>query len=355
MVNDDQPTPGKNAPTLHDVAARAGVSTATVSRCLNSPGQVVEGTRVRVMAAVQELGYSPNFGARVMAAKRTNTIGAIIPTMENAIFARGLQAFQEELRQHGYTLLVASSSYKADIEAEQIRALVARGADGLLLIGHDRDPAIYQFLDAQRVPTLIAWSHDAAATRPSIGFDNRATMRALALAVIGMGHKRLAVISGHTATNDRARDRLAGIRQAMSESGLAGTPLPIIETSYAIENGAQAFGELMQAQDRPTAVMCGNDVLAVGAMRRARELGIDVPREVSVTGFDDLELAQVTIPQLTTVHVPHREMGYKAAQMLVAKVQNSVEMATVELKAEPRLRGSLGPPLGLDGGGVPPK
>ena len=145
-------------PTLEDVARLSGVSTATVSRCLNLPNRVSEAARTRVLSAVAELGYSPNFGARALAAKRTNTIGAIIPTMENAIFARALQAFQEELRQNGVTMLVASSSYKPELEAEQIRTLVARGADGLLLIGHQRDPSLYEFLEKQGVPVLVAWS-----------------------------------------------------------------------------------------------------------------------------------------------------------------------------------------------------
>ena len=142
-------------PTLDDVAREAGVSTATVSRCLNNSEKVTAKTRERVARAIDLLGYSPNFGARAMAAKRTFTIGAIIPTMENAIFARGLQAFQEALYAQGYTLLVASSAYKPEIEAEQIRALVARGADGLLLIGYDRDPSIYDFLARRGVPTLV--------------------------------------------------------------------------------------------------------------------------------------------------------------------------------------------------------
>ncbi len=334
----------RTAATLHDVARRAGVSTATVSRCLNSPKQVVEATRAKVMSAVHDLGYSPNFGARVMAAKRTHTIGAIIPTMENAIFARGLQAFQEELRVQGYTLLVASSSYRADLEEEQIRSLVARGADGLLLIGHDRDPAIYEFLDAQHVPSLVTWTTDATAERPSVGFDNRASMRDLARSVIGMGHRQLAVISAEIGSNDRARARVDGVKDAMTEAGLSDLPLPIVETTYSIENGARAFESLMQSAVVPTAVLCGNDVLAVGALRRARELGIDVPVQVSITGFDDIELAQVTVPSLTTVHVPHREMGRRAAQMLVQMVKGAAPVKTVELLAEVCLRASLAPP-----------
>src|SRR6056297_868053 len=118
VVEKESPPLHRPVPTLADVARRAGVSTATVSRCLNSPDQVIERTRTRVMQAVKDLGYAPNFSARALAAKHTNTIGAVIPTMENAIFARGIQAFQEELGRHGKTLLIASSAYKSDLEEE---------------------------------------------------------------------------------------------------------------------------------------------------------------------------------------------------------------------------------------------
>ena len=165
---------------MADVARVAGVSTATVSRCLNSPDRVIETTREKVMTAVRELGYAPNFNARALAAKHTNTIGAVIPTMENAIFARGIQAFQEELHLHGITLLVASSQYQSEIEEEQIRTLVARGADALLLIGYQRDERIFQFLETREVPALIAWAYDPASDQRAIGFDNRVALKELA-------------------------------------------------------------------------------------------------------------------------------------------------------------------------------
>lgn len=329
-------------PTLHDVAARANVSTATVSRCLNLPDQVTERTREKVMQAISELGYAPNFGARAMASRRTNTIGAIIPTMENAIFARGLQAFQEELRTHGFTMLVASSSYRPDIEEEQIRSLVARGADALLLIGHERDPEIYRFLEAQSVPALVVWAYDPKIDRPSVGFDNRDAMRSLTKEVLGRGHQRLGMISAETAGNDRARERLQGIRDAMQDVGLDPMSLVVVETPYGIENGAAAFDQLMTMPDRPTVVMCGNDVLAAGALGRAREMGLSVPDDVSITGFDDIELAQVVYPPLTTVHVPHRDMGRRAARALVEMVHEGKVVAPVQLDAAVRLRASLG-------------
>ncbi len=331
----------RDVPTLDDVARAAGVSTATVSRCLNSPERVVEKTRNRVMIAVEALGYTPNFGARVMAAKRTFTIGAIIPTMENAIFARGLQAFQEELHARGYTLLVASSAYQPKIEEEQIRSLVARGADGLLLIGHDRDPAMYEYLRSRSIPVLSAWVYLPDSDQPTVGFDNRGSMRELAQKVIDFGHRHIALISGITQGNDRAAARLEGLRDALRENGLDADAVPVIETPYEIESGAQAFRTLMQSDPRPSVVMCGNDVLAVGALRGAREMGLSVPEDVSITGFDDIELARIVTPQITTVHVPHREMGRIAAQTLIDIVEKRGNGASVELKSSVQIRESL--------------
>jgi len=332
----------RSTPTLDDVAKTAGVSTATVSRCLNSPDRVVESTRLRVMKAVDELGYTPNFGARVMAAKRTFTIGAIIPTMENAIFARGLQAFQEELHARGYTLLVSSSAYQPDLEEEQIRALVARGADGILLIGYDRDPAIYRYLERQNTPALIAWAFSEENNLPSIGFNNCASMRELAQKVIDFGHLRIGVISGITKGNDRATQRLKGIIDAVARNALGDEALSVIETPYEIECGGDALEELMRIEDRPTVVMCGNDVLAVGALRRAQDIGLKVPEDVSITGFDDIELARIVTPSITTVHVPHREMGRKAAIELVKMVESLSDGASTELQSTLQVRESLG-------------
>lgn len=330
-------------PTLADVARRANVSTATVSRCLNSPDRVVHGTRERVLAAVRELGYAPNFSARALVAKRTNTFGAIIPTMENAIFARGIQAFQEELGHHGITLLIASSSYQEALEAEQIRTLVARGADALLLIGYHRSSEIYEFLEKRAVPSLVAWSYEPGAAHPAIGFDNARAMAALARQVLQLGHRHIGMISAHTASNDRARGRVNGILLAMAEANVSEDDFVLVETQYAIEAGETAFRHVLAQAPATSAVLCGNDVLAIGALRAAREMGLRVPEDISITGFDDIELATLAEPGLTTVHVPHREMGRRAARMLVKMVEGQTPAESIELPADIRLRRSLGP------------
>ncbi len=319
----------------------AGVSTATVSRCLNEQQKVSAKTRERVMKTVEELGYTPNFNARAMAARRTHTIGAIIPTMENAIFARGLQAFQETLHTSGYNLLVSSSAYQPELEAEQVRALVARGADGLLLIGYERGQEVYDYLARRGIPAVLAWTSSPDASHASVGFDNCAAMRMLADRVLSMGHTRIAVISGIIKGNDRAEGRLKGIRESLAAHGHDPDNLPIIETAYEIENGAIAFEKLIKAEPKPTVVMCGNDVLAAGAILRAKQLGLSVPDDVSITGFDDIELANIVHPALTTVHVPHREMGRIAAQELIEMVENRSNGAMRKLEVTIAMRGSL--------------
>lgn len=336
--------PKSQTPTLEDVSREAGVSTATVSRCLNTPNRVTQDKRERVLAAVQKLGYSPNFGARALAAKRTHTVGAVIPTMENAVFARGIDAFQQELSKHGVTLLLACSSYRADLENEQIRMLTARGADGLLLIGHDRDEEIYRFLAQHSVPVLTAWVFDIEQPRPSIGFNNKLAMQQLVHVVLELGHRRIGVIAAHQRGNDRARARVEGIRAALSDKGLSPEALHLVEVPYGIETGAAAFFELMSGASHPTVVICGNDVLAAGALRQARQMGLRVPGDVSITGFDDIDIATLVDPALTTVHVPHREMGRQAARLLIDMVNGEADPGRTELPTRLCLRASLGSP-----------
>ncbi len=331
----------RKAPTLQDVATKAGVSTATVSRCLNRPEIVVEATRSRVMAAVKALGYAPNFSARALVEKRTLTIGAVIPTMENAIFAEGIQAVQEVLQAEGYMLLVASSGYDPEAEADAIRTLAARGADGLLLIGLDRDQSVYDFLATQSIPAVAVWTHDPEGPIPSVGFDNASAMAEMTRYAIGLGHSRVGVISGKTAGNDRARSRVAGVQSALAEAGLAAAP--VVETTYGIAEGGAALTELLERAPDLTLVICGNDVLAAGALRSARDSGRNVPGDLSITGFDDIGLANLVEPSLTTVRVPHRAMGEAAARAVLALVAGEAAEGRA-LPTKLMLRESLGPP-----------
>ncbi|MBJ2151834.1 LacI family DNA-binding transcriptional regulator [Paracoccus sp. IB05] len=326
--------------TVDDVARLAGVSTATVSRCLNAPDRVVAATREKVMAAVRTLNYTPNFGAKALASKRTGIIGAVVPTLENAVFAHGVDAFERSLEPGKFALLVASSGYDATREKHQIEALVARGADGLLLVGFDRDPAIYDWLAVRKVPYVLAWS--SGEQHVFAGFDNQAGIAAMVRMVLDLGHRNIAMISGKTLGNDRARGRLEGACATLAEAGLAFRG--VAEVAYGFEGGAAAFAGLMQ--DRAiTAVICGNDVLAAGALRAAHRMGLRVPEDVTITGFDDIDIAEITSPELTTVRVPHTRMGEEAARLLQDLIAGK-SGESVLLPTELVARGTHAPPAG---------
>ena len=151
------------------------------------------------------------------------------------------------------------------------------------------------------------------------------------------------MITGHTGSNDRALDRVNGVRDAMERSGLSGSSLKLMATTYSLKNGGDAFESLLAHTPRPTAVMCGNDVLATGAILRANEMDIRIPEDISVTGFDDIDLAEVIQPKLTTVHVPHRRMGEAAARLVLNIVNGETEPRGVELETGIVIRESLGP------------
>lgn len=323
----------RSLPTLDDVARLAGVSTATVSRCVNLPDRVRQSTKNRVEAAITELGYTPHFGGMALASNRTNTVGAIIPTMDNAIFARGVQVLQEELSLVGITLLVASSLYDPENEARQIRALLGRGVDGLILIGQERPRETYQLLADRNIPFVLMWTYSADSPYSHVGFDNHGAAYDMTQHVIMRGHRRIAMIAGTTAGNDRARERVEGVSAAMHDHGLQLRPPMLIETHYSVDHGRLAARQLFALDEMPTAIICGNDVQAAGALKAAHQAGLRVPQELSIVGFDDIELAEAVEPGLTTVHVPHRRMGREAARLIMRMVRNkqpgeSIRIAT---------------------------
>lgn len=334
----------RTLPTLEDVARASGVSTATVSRALNAPKRVRPETLARITAAVERLGYTPHFGGRALASNRTFTIGAVIPTMENAIFARGVQALQEQLSAHGVTLLVATSNYDPEEEAAQVTALLGRSVDGMVLIGEARDPATYMLLERRGVPFVLVWSWRPDCPWPCVGFDNAAAAREIAQEVLDLGHRDVAMIAGMTQGNDRAAARVAGVRQALSDRGLALAPDRLIESEYSLDAGARAATRLLAQTPRPSVILCGNDVLAAGAYSAIRQAGLSIPGDISVTGFDDIDLAQVLDPGLTTVHVPHRRMGEMAARMLLDPEPGASVTRNIELRTSIVRRGSLAAP-----------
>lgn len=329
---------------LADVARLARVSPATVSRALTRPDKVKPATAARIRQAVQALGYVAHGAARALASRRTRTIGAVIPTLDNAIFANTVQALQKTLDAAGYTLLLASHEFDAEVEARVTRALIERGVDGLVLLGTSHHPSVFRMIDTHQVPYVLTWALDSSARHPCIGFDNRVAAIRVTRHLLDLGHREFAMIAGIAAGNERARERVEGVREALSGRGLALGPGRLVEKPYALGGGREGMRELLQATRRPTAVICGNDVLAIGALAECHALGLAVPGEISLTGFDDMEIAAAVSPGLTTVHFPTAELGAYAAQHLIARLAGESFETRVELPVELVVRGSTAPP-----------
>ncbi len=334
---------GNLRPTLDDVARRAGVSTATVSRCLSTPDKVRPQLRGRVQEAIRAIGYRPHGAARALASRRTNTIGAVIPTLDNAIFAKVAQTLQEVLDTKSRTLLLASSDYRPEREQSQIENLIVRGIDGIMLTGEQRDPAIYNLLQKRGIRYVNTYIHHPLSPHPTIGFDNVAAMEKLVGYLCDLGHRSFAMIGGFTAGNDRAAERIRGTREALMRRLVDLPRERVFERPYTVSAGREAFRRLRCAEGPPTAIVCGNDVLAIGALMEAIAMGLTVPEDVSITGFDDLDLAREIAPGLTTIHAPLVEMGHLAADYLVADDLGAEPVRHIELPAELVVRGSTGP------------
>lgn len=324
--------------TIDQVAQMAGVSTATVSRVLSKPELVRFETRKAVMAAVLQLDYQPDAAARALASGRTHTVGYVIPTLDHAIFARSTQAMQSSLSKAGYQLLVASHEYNPDTEFDVVRTLQQRGVDALVLVGTDHAPALWDALSVWRKPTLLTWSCDPRLA--SLGFDNEGAAQLATQHLLGLGHQRIGVISGLTSNNDRARSRIQGVRKALAQVGLHLPKQRLTEQAFNLEGGRLGLLKLMSARYRPTAIFCGNDLLAVGALLEAQRVGIQVPQELSICGIDNLEIAQAINPGLTTVSLPTQDLGRMAAQHVLSAIAGDAIAAQSLLPFELVIRGS---------------
>jgi len=204
---------------------------------------------------------------------------------------------------------------------------------------------VLRMLDTQQIPYVLTWALDAAGRHPCVGFDNRAAAIRIAGHLLDLGHRDFAMISGITLGNERASERLEGVRQALSARGLSFAPGRVVEKPYTLSAGREGLREVLRGATRPTAVVCGNDVQAIGALAECHAQGIAVPREISVTGFDDLEMAAVVTPALTTVHFPTAELGTYAAQHLLARLAGKPFAARTELPVSLVVRASTAAPL----------
>jgi len=330
-------------PTIEDVANDSGVSTATVSRVLNRPEAVRDGLRTRVLKSVARLGYVPNSGARSLKLQRSGTVGAIFPTVDNAIFAQAIDALQQRLADSGLQLLIATSGYDIATEMRQAMNLVTRGADALALCGMRQSPELLQFLRQRELPTVHALTYAAEPGRICVGFDNALAIGKAVRYLLDLGHSRMAMLAGVTKDNDRAAARVAGVRQALAQAGLELASQHLVERQYGLAQAREGFRRLMETTPQPTAILCGNDVLAFGALLEAAAMGIDVPRQLSIVGFDDLEMARHIHPALTTLHVPTQQMWETVADRIIASLEKQTVQAATRVDVELVVRASTGP------------
>lgn len=309
-----------SAAKLVDVARHAGVSMATASRALSSPQLVRDKTLQRVRDAVRDLGYVPHGAARALATQRTRTIGAVFPPVDNPVFATGTHALSEELSTAGYTLLLATHSYDEMGELDAVRRLIERGVDGMVLVGMQHHPEIFELLAQSDIPYELTWMADPDATHFNVGIDHRLASAEMTRHLISLGHREFAIVAGNIDTNDRARERLRGARSALEEAGISLLDSRIESASFTLKNGQQALARLLKQAPGFTALVCGNDLLAIGAIQHCNANGISVPDEISVVGFDDIDMASAVTPALSTVKVPSAEIGRRAGRRLLNRL-----------------------------------
>ncbi|HEY8566562.1 MAG TPA: LacI family DNA-binding transcriptional regulator [Beijerinckiaceae bacterium] len=329
---------------LSDVARRAGVSPATVSRAISQPDLLSTSTLKRVQAAAQALGYVPDAAARALASGRSMTIGAVVPTLDSTIFARFLQSTQSTLARDGYQLLVASHEMNPAAELEAVRTLLSRGVDGLILVGADRPRATLTILRSSKTPTVLTWC--GAPEFASVTVDNEGAGYLAARHLIDLGHERIGVIVGKLAFNDRQRARLAGARRALRETGRDIPDWRVSEQDLTLAGGRLGCAALLQLDDMPTAIIGAIDLFAIGCLQETQARGVTVPSDFSIVGIDDLDMSAYLTPSLTTVRIPTGRIGESAAATVVGLLESQWEPTHLDLPIELVVRQSTAGPTG---------
>ena len=313
-------TLAKQTVTINQVAKIAGVSTATVSRALNKPDTVSEAVKKKIEHIIKRIGYIPNAGARSLMLKRTGSIGVIVPTLDNAIFAQGLEEFQRQLSQSGYQMLVASTNYDPEIENQQMRNLLLQGVEGIAMFGSSQKLELIRLLRTRKLPYIHIGTLDTPLNGYAAGFDNKKAIQLGVEYLVQVGHRNFGMIAGKTDNNDRARDRVDGVVELLKRHRIVLKKESIIEVPYQIQDARIALKKLLQINPSISAVVCGNDVLAIGALLEAQSQGIKIPYQCSILGFDNLELSRHIQPSLSTIHIDAIGMWSKAAHHLMSQI-----------------------------------
>jgi LacI family transcriptional regulator len=324
--------------TLQEVARRARVSTATVSRVLNNTASVKTSTRARVLKAIKELKYSPNLHARSLAGAPSRSIGVIVSNIENPFFLDVYKAVETAARAEGYEVIMANTDYSPERLVTSIRLMLGRRLAGLAAIVSEMDAAVFQELSGQRIPVVFYDVGTPSRNITNIRVDYRSGMDKLTSYLYSLGHRRIGYI-GHHVTLGPIHERLQAVADAAAR--YSDFEVETVTDADTLEGGRRAARALLERAPRLTALICVNDVMAVGTLRELRAQGRRVPEDVSVTGFDNITLAQFAIPSLTTVHIPRDQIGRTICDCLI----RDDEARNREFVIEPELvvRDSTGP------------
>jgi LacI family transcriptional regulator len=335
--------------TILDVARRAGVSPMTVSRVVNGSAQVSPELRARVEEALAETGYRPNTLARSLRAQRTDTIALVLPDMTNPFFTTLAHGVETAAREAGITMILANSDEREDEEQRLVQALLQRQVDGLMVATAGTGAGTIRQCREQGVPLVLVDRPPEAGDVDVVRADSEAGAYELGRLLVGLGHRDVAVLSGPTNV-PTAVDRVAGFRHAFVDE--AGLPEPLVlHGAFSIESGRQMTLTAMQRTPRLTALFAANNFIAIGVLHALEELGIRVPDEVAVVGFDDLPEAMVTFPFLTVAAQPAFEVGRQAVAMLIERLADPGRAAReVILPTELVIRRSSGGPVGAAAG-----
>ena len=321
-------------PKIGDVARRAGVSTATVSRALANPGMVTQETRDLVLRTVAEIGYVPNNAARNLRTSRTRTVLAVLPDVTNVFFTRIIRGLSEILIRHNYSVIIAETAHNPDREQLIASYVQAGRVDGVLVTnGHQ----LLTPKGAGRrggVPTVGLGEPIPGGQVPYVATNNRAAADAMTSYLLSLGHRRIAYVGG-PAGNPVEIDRRAGYCVALERAGIAYDPSIAQYGAYSLRSGEAAGRDMLTWDRLPDAVFCCSDTMAMGVIRVLSAAGVKVPDDVSVSGFDDIDFAEAYIPSLTTMRQDRASLGGLAAQMLIDLIEGrELAESFVEIPAE---------------------
>lgn len=324
---------------MQDIAKAAGVSQSTVSRVLNdTPTSVpiAADTRERVQEVAKRLGYRPNPLARGLRGARTMLLGVIVREITDPFFSMAIEALSTEALARGYNVVLGSAHSKAD-EAIALKAVLeTRHCDAILLLGDMRDePKFLDDLRASQTPVIALWHGTELEGVPTVNIDNRAGMVAAVDHLIDKGHERIAFIGGRPLGD--IRERRTAFYEHLEEKGIAVPEEYVQNVINEPAGGDAAYRNLVALDTPPTAVVCSTDHLATGVLHAAADLGIAVPRDLSVVGFDDIPMASFTVPSLTTVHMPVAEMTALAARLAMDEPEDGQAGASMSFVVTPTL------------------